>query len=107
MVWSRVWKNAIGEYSSSRENAEQRELLRVRKERKKGKRVAIKGKFVFNTKEILRVVEKAKAEATKGKLKNNRHTNRITPELEVEVEEVFKNISSDSEDDCIIVAARR
>jgi hypothetical protein len=90
-----------------RENAEQRELSRVRKERKKGKRVAIKGKFVFNTKEILEVVEKAKAEATKGKLKNNRHTNRITPELEVEVEEVFENISSDSEDDCIIVAARR
>jgi hypothetical protein len=32
-----------------KENAEYRKLLRVRKERKKGKRVAIKGKFVFNT----------------------------------------------------------
>jgi len=32
-----------------KENAEYRELSRVRKERKKGKRVAIKGKFVFNT----------------------------------------------------------
>ena len=32
-----------------KENAEFRELLRIRKERKKGKRVAIKGKFVFNT----------------------------------------------------------
>jgi hypothetical protein len=32
-----------------KENAEYRELLRVRKERKKGKHVAIKGKFVFNT----------------------------------------------------------
>jgi hypothetical protein len=35
-----------------KENTEFRELLRVRKERKKGKRVAVKGKFVFNTKEI-------------------------------------------------------
>jgi hypothetical protein len=32
-----------------KENAEYRELLQVRKERKNGKRVAIKGKFVFNT----------------------------------------------------------
>jgi hypothetical protein len=32
-----------------KENAEYKELLRVRKERMKGKRVAIKGKFVFNT----------------------------------------------------------
>jgi hypothetical protein len=30
-----------------KENAEYRELLRVRRERRKGKRVAIKGKFVF------------------------------------------------------------
>jgi len=32
-----------------KENTEFRELLRIRKKRKKGKRVAIKGKFVFNT----------------------------------------------------------
>jgi hypothetical protein len=32
-----------------KENAKYRELLRIRRERKKGKRVAIKGKFVFNT----------------------------------------------------------
>jgi hypothetical protein len=42
-----------------KELTEARELLRVRKERKKGKRVAVKGKFVFNTKEILELVEKA------------------------------------------------
>jgi hypothetical protein len=36
------------------------------------------------------------------KLKNNRRTDRITPKLEVGVEEVFKNVSSDSEDDCIV-----
>ena len=52
-----------------KENAEFRELLRIRKERKKGKRVAVKGKFVFNTKEILELVEEAEAEASKGKSK--------------------------------------
>jgi hypothetical protein len=52
-----------------KENAEYRELLRVRKERKKGKRVAIKGKFVFNTKEILKLVEEAENEVSKRKTK--------------------------------------
>jgi hypothetical protein len=34
---------------SRKDIAEARGLLRIRKEHKKGKRVAIKGKFVFNT----------------------------------------------------------
>jgi hypothetical protein len=38
-------KNAL----LQKENAKYRELLQIRRERKKGKRVAIKGKFVFNT----------------------------------------------------------
>jgi hypothetical protein len=52
-----------------KENAEYRELLQVRKERKNRKRVAIKGKFVFNMQEILKVVEKAEAEVSKRKTK--------------------------------------
>jgi hypothetical protein len=52
-----------------KENAEYRELLQVRKERKNRKRVAIKGKFVFNIQEILKVVEKAEAEVSKRKTK--------------------------------------
>jgi hypothetical protein len=43
-------------------------------ERKKGKRVAVKGKFVSNTKEILEVVEKAEVDASKGKSKERRTT---------------------------------
>lgn len=50
-----------------KENDEFRELSRVRRERMKGKRVAVKGKFVFNTKEIFKIVEKAEAEASKEK----------------------------------------
>jgi hypothetical protein len=90
-----------------KENAEYRELFRVRKERKKGKRVAIKGKFVFNTQKILEVVEKAEAEASKGKAKKRRTTKAITPEIEEEEEESIKEDISESESDCIIIASSR
>jgi hypothetical protein len=90
-----------------KELTEARELLRVRKERKKGKRVAIKGKFVFNTKEILELVEEAEAEASKGKLKKRRITRAITPEIEDEEEEDIEESVYQSESDCIIVASSR
>jgi hypothetical protein len=67
-----------------KELSEARDLLRVRRERKKGKRVAIEGKFVFNTKEILELVEEAEAEASKGKLKKRRMTRATTPKIEAE-----------------------
>ena len=57
-----------------KENADFRELLRVRKEYKKGKRVVVKVKFVFNTKENSEPVEEAEAEASKGKSKTRRTT---------------------------------
>jgi hypothetical protein len=90
-----------------KENAEYRKLLRVRKERKKGKRVAIKGKFVFNTQEILELVEKAEAEASKGKTKKRRTTKATTPEIEEEEEEDIEEDISESESDCIVVASSR
>jgi hypothetical protein len=90
-----------------KENAEYRELLRVRKERKKGKRVAIKGKFVFNTKEVLELVEEAEAEASKGKSKKRRTTKAIIPEIEEGEEEDIEDDISESESDCIIVASSR
>jgi hypothetical protein len=90
-----------------KELTEARELLRVRKERKKGKRVAVKGKFVFNTKEILELVEEAEAEASKGKSKKRRTTRAITPEIEDEEEEYIDEDIYESEGDCIIVASSR
>ena len=52
-----------------KENAKFKELLQIRKERKKGKRIVVKRKFVFNTKEILELVKEAEVEALKGKSK--------------------------------------
>jgi hypothetical protein len=90
-----------------RELTEARELLRVRKERKEGKRVAIKGKFVFNTQEILELIEEAEVEASKGKTKKRLTTKVITPEIEEEEEEGIEEDVSESESDCIIVASSR
>ncbi|KXL50840.1 MAG: hypothetical protein FE78DRAFT_137048, partial [Acidomyces sp. 'richmondensis'] len=38
-------------------------LLQARKQCKKGKRIALKGKFVFSTQEVLDMVKQAKLEA--------------------------------------------
>lgn len=84
-----------------------RELLQVRKERKKGKRVAIKGKFIFNTKEILELVEEAEVEVSKGKSKRRRMTRAITPVIEDKEEEGIRESIYESESDCIIVASSR
>jgi hypothetical protein len=90
-----------------KENSEYKELLRVRRERKKGKRVAIKGKFIFNTKEILELVEEAEAEALKGKLKKKRIARAEALEIEDEREEGIEESIYKSESDCIIVASSR
>jgi hypothetical protein len=90
-----------------KENAEYRELLRVRRERKKGKHIAIKGKFVFNTQEILEVVKEAEAETSKRKIKKRRTIKVTTPEIEEEEEEGIEEDTSESKSDCIIVASSR
>jgi hypothetical protein len=79
----------------------------VRKERKKGKRVAIKGKFVFNTQEILGLVKEAEAEVLKRNMKKRQTTTATTPEIEDEEEEGIEESISESENDCIIVASSR
>ena len=90
-----------------KENNEQRELLQQRKERKRGKRVALKGKFVFNTQEILEVVEKAEAEASRSKSKGKRPRRRNASKPNDTIEEIRESIESESESDCVIVAMRR
>ncbi|KYG42442.1 hypothetical protein M433DRAFT_157873, partial [Acidomyces richmondensis BFW] len=64
-------------------------------------KVAIKGKFVFNIREILEVVEKAEAEALTKKSKKRRRMKSTTYEIEEEEEEVLEILSEDSEGECI------
>jgi hypothetical protein len=98
-----ISKNAL----LRKENTEYRELLRVRKERKKGKRVTIKGKFVFNIKEVLELVEEVEVEASKRKSKKRRTTKAIIPETDKEEEEDIKDNISESKSNYIIIASSR
>ena len=90
-----------------KENAKFRELLQIRKERKKGKCVAIEGKFVFNIQEILRLVKEVEAEASKGKAKKRRTRRAVTPEIEDEEEEDIEENISERKSDYIIVESSR
>jgi hypothetical protein len=90
-----------------KEIAEYKELLQVRKELKEGRRVAINRKFVFDTKEILELVEEAEVEASKGKSKKRRTTKATTLEIGDEEEEDIEGNMSESESDCTMVASRR
>jgi hypothetical protein len=65
------------------------------------------GKFVFNTKEILELVEKAEVEVSKGKAKKRRIIRATTPENEDEEDEDIEHSIYKSESDCIIVANTR
>lgn len=90
-----------------KENAEFRELLRVRKELKEEERVAAKGKVVSNTKEILELVKEAEAEASKKKPKRRRTMRATTPEIEDEEEESVEEDEYESESESVIVASSR
>ena len=59
---TRAFETTQSELTTIRkELTEQRELLQTRKKRKKGKRVALKRKFVFTTKEVLDIVKAVEA----------------------------------------------
>jgi 50S ribosomal subunit-associated GTPase HflX len=67
----------------------------------------IKGKFIFNTKEILKLVKEAEVEVLKGKSKRRRTIRTTTPIIEDKEEEGIKESIYESESDCIIVASSR
>jgi hypothetical protein len=56
---------------------------------------------------MLELVEKAEAEALKGKAKKRQTIKAITPEIEEEEEEDIEEDISESESDCIVVASSR
>ena len=88
------------------ELAKQKEILQTRKNRTKGKRVALKGKFVFSTQEVLEVARAAE-QASEGKTSRKRlRKQSIAIEIEEQENEVVENVSSDSDSDCIAVMPR-
>jgi hypothetical protein len=79
--------------------AEQDELLRTRKAREKGKRVALKGRFMFSTEEVLQIAREAEEEtaATKGRRRPRKRP--VSVEIEKSggkvLEDVFRGVASD------------
>lgn len=90
-----------------KELIKQRALLQTRKARKHGKRVALKGRFVFGTEEVLQIAKEAEGETAAKKGRQRRRKSSISVEMEEDNENVPENISSDSESGCIVVAKRK
>jgi hypothetical protein len=87
--------------------ADTQALLRRRKERKKGKRVALKGRFVFSTQEVLDIAKAAEAE-TANKKRKNKAGKKAEPSPNNESDDEVIEIGDEhSESDCIIVAPAR
>jgi hypothetical protein len=86
---------------------EAHELLHSRKVRKRGKRVALSGRFVFSTDEVLKLAEEAEAE-TAGRRKAGRQpqNRKATSSVEEKEAEALTEVSSDSDSDCIVVGVR-
>jgi hypothetical protein len=87
--------------------ADTQALLQKRKERKKGKRVALKGRFVFSTQEVLNIAKAAEAKAA-NKKGNNIASKKAEAPLDGDSDdEVIEIGDEDYESDCIMVAATR
>jgi len=86
---------------------EQQELLHARKARKKGKRVELKGRFVFSTQEVLEIAKVAEAETAKKKTRGRPRKRKAEEIIEDEEDEVLENRYSDSDSDCIVVAMHK
>ena len=83
---------------------EHTKLLSKRKVIKKGKRVELKGRFVFSTKEVLQIDQRNEAEAAARKAKINSKKRKAEKISEDEVNKGSENLDSDLEGSCIVVA---
>jgi hypothetical protein len=105
---TRAFEATQSELSTLRkEVAEQQKLLQVRKKRLTGKRISLKGKFVFSTQEVLEVARQAEQATAEKTARTQRRKRAISVEIEGDDENTFENISTDSESNCIAVVRRK
>jgi hypothetical protein len=81
-------------------------LLSTRKIHKKDKRVALKGRFVFSTQEVLKTVEEAEAEMTAKNGSKRSRKRKVIQAIEIVNEQSLQESSSQSGSDCIVVRNR-
>ena len=82
----------------------QERLLRNRQNRRKGKRVALKGKFVLSTNEVLEIARETEADAARKKRRQQQRSRSVSIEVSEDGLDMLEKTSSDSESDCIVVA---
>jgi hypothetical protein len=87
--------------------AEQDELLQARKKRTKGKRVALKGKFVFSTEEVLEIARRAEEDSVVQPPKKRGRPRKTVSIANEEKEQDSENVSDSSDSDCIVVSSRK
>ena len=82
-------------------------LLTARKQRKNGKRIKLKDKYVFSTQEVLEIAKEAEVQA--GHKKSRRQPRKRIESVKIDSDEegIFENGSSEHESDCIVVAMSR
>ncbi|KAM0700960.1 hypothetical protein Q7P35_012682 [Cladosporium inversicolor] len=81
------------------------ELLRTRQNRRKGKRVALKGKFVLSTDEGLKIAWEANADSARKKRCQRQQSRSASIEVSHDELDMLEKTFSDSYSDCIVVAA--
>ena len=87
--------------------ADTESLLQARKQRKKGKRVALKGKFVFSTQEVLDIARAAEQEAASKKVSKKAGKQAKARESKDNKEDDLDIVRSEYDSDCIVVAETR
>jgi hypothetical protein len=83
---------------------EQAELLHTRKARKRGKRVALKGRSVFSTQVVLEIARSAKLETSSRKTIAKPKKRRLIKDSDEEVEQDLPLASDDSGSDRIVIS---
>lgn len=82
-------------------------LLRARQQRKNGKRIKLKDKYVFSTQEVLEIAKEAEVQASHKKSRRQPCKPINSVKIGSDEEEVLENGSSEYESDCIVVAMCR
>jgi len=90
-----------------KENTKQRALLKIRKRRATSKRVALNGRFVFSTQEVLEIAREAEKATADKSTRTRRHKRPVAVEIEEQENEPLESISSNSESDCIVVQSHK
>ena len=105
---TRSFETTHAENTALRKQLEEaQQLLNAPEARMNDKRVALKGKFVFSTEEVLEVARQAEAALSAKKPRGRPPKRPIAAVIEEEDDQILEESDKASEHDCIVVAARR